>query len=93
MLDDLAWAAADLEHATTLYEQGKASESAIDESWPSGNVAWHIRSWQDQVPVGRGETVGGLWDVSLTARSASERWTFSRSDDGWNLVEHEVGSG
>lgn len=83
MLDDLDWAAADLQHATDLMRQSEERGVSINEVWSSGEFTWHMRTWQDKVPVGRGETMGGLWNVSLTAESSTSRWSFSWTGDGW----------
>jgi hypothetical protein len=84
---ELDWAAVDLEHATTLYEQCMATDEAVDEAWSSLGYRWHIRSWQDRLPApvsGDPQRVMlGLWNVSLTATGPGGSWSFGWTGDGW----------
>jgi hypothetical protein len=82
MLDDLEWAAADLDRAKGLYERGTESGTSLDETWENAGYLWHIRSWRDVTPTVHG-AIPGLWNVSLSAHGPQSVWTFAWSGDGW----------
>lgn len=86
MLDELDWAAADLEHAKTLMQRSANTGKPIDEAWESKGNRWHISTWQgNPTPtVGDPESVTqGLWNVSLTANGPDSYWSFAWTGDSW----------
>jgi hypothetical protein len=89
MLDDLDWATADFERATTLMKHVTAADEPIDKKWRSGGFGWHLHRWAYRLPDGtsRGPIVPGRWDASLTAHSRNAAWSFSWTGEGWIVLD------
>ncbi len=88
VLDDLDWAAADLERARSLME--RTGDESIDQTWRSGSFRWHLRRRPYRIPDGtsHGPIVPGRWEVSLTAGSRNGVWSFSWTGGGWVVLDY-----
>lgn len=90
MLDDLDWAAADLDRAKTLYEECMGSGVEVDESWASDDFFWRMRTWRDVVSTAKfgdpDAVVVGNWNVSLRASGPNSEWPFIWTGDGFAAI-------
>jgi hypothetical protein len=91
-MDDLAWAQADLSHASTLKEQAvNSAGTTFSESWESQGYVWSLYGRQDTTRTPQGEILRGLWDFRLRAQRSGETWAFAPTADGWFASEHKLG--